>query len=62
MNFLRSNRFLNPLMALIALAVIIILMALTIQLLSEGFQFVESLLQVSSRQAGQYVSAIANSR
>jgi len=59
MNFRRSNRFLNPLMALIALAVISVLMALTIQLFSGVFQFVESLLQVSSRQAGQLVSAIA---
>lgn len=59
MNFPHSNRSLNPLIALVALAVIIVLMALTIQLLSEAYQFVESVIRVSSRQAGQYVSAIA---
>jgi choline-glycine betaine transporter len=59
MNFPHRNRSLNPLIALIALAVIIVLMALTIQFLSDAYQFVESVFQVSSRQAGQYVSAIA---
>ena len=54
MNFLFSNRFLNPLVMMVSAAMIIIITALSIELFYRAFQFIETALQTSSRQANQY--------
>jgi predicted Zn-dependent protease len=61
MNFLFSNRFLNPLLLMmVSAAMIIVLMALSIELLYQAFQFIETALQTSSRQANQYFTQFVN--
>jgi len=62
MNLHRSSRFANPVMILLAIAVIFILMAFTIQILSAAFYFVESLVGSSRGQAAQLVTVISTNR
>lgn len=60
MNFLFSNRFLNTLLMMVSAAMIIVLMALSIELFYQAFQFIETAFQTSSRQANQYFTQFAN--
>ncbi|MEP7377467.1 MAG: hypothetical protein ABI675_28950 [Chitinophagaceae bacterium] len=60
MNYLLSKKSLSRLVVLTAIAVVIVMTALSFQLLYQGFQLIDSVLRVSSRDAGQYLSAIAN--
>jgi hypothetical protein len=62
MNLHRGSRFANPFVTLLAIAVIFILMAFTIQILSAAFHFVGSLAGSSSGQAAQLVTVISTNR
>jgi len=58
MNTIASNRVFNPLMTLACVATIIVITAISIQMLYGVFQFIEMLIREVSGRSGQYFSQL----